>query len=198
MEFQDVVHLRRMIRRYRTDPVPQEAVERIVSATLHGPSAGFSQGIDIIVVTEPEMRQRIVESLSNQPEPDHPLLAAPVHMVITADEDRYHRRYNEQDKLALGGGKEIGWPVPYWFVDAGAAMMLTLLAAVDEGLGAGMYGHPDHVPRLQQILDMPSSVMPIGVIALGYNAEEPVSPERRQRIRERRRPASEAVHRERW
>jgi nitroreductase len=187
-----------MIRRYHATPVPEEVIERIVSATLHGPSAGFSQGIDAVVVTEPETRQRVVEALTDKPAPDSPLLAAPVQLIITADEDRYHRRYNEPDKLAVGGGKEIGWPVPYWFVDAGAAMMLALLAAVDEGLSAGFYGHPDHVARLQKIVEMPSSAVPIGVIALGYTAEDSPSPEMRQRIRARRRPASETVHRERW
>ena len=198
MEFQEVVRRRRMIRRYQSAPVPEEVVERVVAATLHGPSAGFSQGIDVIVVTDQETRQRVVEALSDEPEPDRPLYAAPVQLIITADEERYHRRYNEPDKLAVGGGKEIGWPVSYWFVDAGAAMMLALLAAVDEGLAAGFYGHPDHVARLQKILDLPSAAVPIGVIALGYSAEDSVSPEMRQRIRARRRPASEAVHRERW
>jgi nitroreductase len=199
MEFQEVICRRRMIRRYRSDPIPDGAVERIVSATLHGPSAGFSQGIDVIVITERETRQRVVDALSDEPEPDMPeLLAAPVQLIITADEMRYHQRYNEPDKLALGGGEEIGWPVPYWFVDAGAALMLALLSAVDEGLAAGFFGHPDHVARLQTILGVPASVVPIGVIALGYSAEEPVSPEVRQRIRARRRQTLDSVHRERW
>ena len=115
-----------MIRRYRPDPLPQDAVERIIAAALHVPSAGFSQGIDVTAVLQPEMRRRVVvEALNN--EPDSPLLDAPLLLIITADEERYHRRYNEPDKLAVGGGQEIGWPVPYWYVDAGSAMMLALL-----------------------------------------------------------------------
>jgi len=198
MEFHETVRRRRMIRRYLPDPVPLEAVERIVSTALHGPSAGFAQGIDIVIVTELETRTRIVAALGEQTQPGSPLLAAPVHLIITADESRYHRRYNEPDKLAIGGGQEIGWPVPYWFVDAGAALMLTLLAAVDEGLGAGFYGHPNHVVRLRRILALPADAIPIGVMALGYSAERQLSPRARQRIQARRRPISEAVHRERW
>ena len=56
MEFQEVWRRRRMIRRYRSDPLPEGAVERIVSAILHGPTGGFSQGIDVIVITKPETR----------------------------------------------------------------------------------------------------------------------------------------------
>ena len=37
-------------------------------------------------------------------------------------------------------GTEIDWPIPYWYVDVGATMMLILLAAVDEGLAAGFLG----------------------------------------------------------
>ena len=86
----------------------------------------------------------------------------------------------------------------YWFIDAGAALMLALLAAVDEGLAAGFYGHPDQEVRLQTLLGMPGSIVPIGVITLGYDAEGPLSPEARQRFRTRRRPRSETVHREQW
>jgi len=198
MEFQEVVRRRRMIRSYRSELVPEDAVERIVSAVLRGPTGGFAQGIDVIIITKPEMRQRVVEALYDEPEPNSPILAAPVHLIITVDEERYHRRYNEPDKLAVTGGTEIFWPVPYWFIDAGAAMMLALLAAVDEGLAAGFYGHPDQEVRLQTILEMPASIVPIGVIALGYDAEGPLSPEARQRFRARRRPRSEAIHREQW
>ena len=198
MEYQEVVRRRRMIRIYRSDPVPEDAVERIVSTVLRGPTGGFAQGIDVIIITKPEMRQRVVEALYDEPEPNSPILAAPVHLIITVDEERYHRRYNEPDKLAVTGGTEIFWPVPYWFIDAGAAMMLALLAAVDEGLAAGFYGHPDQEVRLQTILEMPASIVPIGVIALGYDAEGPLSPEARQRFRARRQPRSEVVHREQW
>ena len=198
MEFQEVVRRRRMIRRYRSDPIPEDAVERIVSAILRGPTGGFSQGIDVIVITTPEMRQRVVEALSDEPEPSDPKLVAPLQLIITVDEERYHRRYNEPDKLAITGGKEVFWPVPYWHIDAGAAMMLALLAAVDEGLAAGFYGHPDQEARLQRVLGIPASIVPIGVITVGYDGEGSLSAEARQRFRTRRRPRSEAVHREQW
>ena len=52
--------------------------------------------------------------------------------------------------------------------------------------------------RLQSILGMPASIVPIGVLMLGYSAEEPLAPEVRQRFRTRRRPSSEVIHREQW
>ena len=50
------------------------------------------------------------------------LFGSPPHavgMFIVMCDDR--RRYNEPDKLAVTGGNEIVWPVPYWYIDAGAA-----------------------------------------------------------------------------
>ena len=46
-------------------------------------------------------------------------------------------------RTGLGDGAD-GWPVPYWCVDGGMAVMALLLAAVDEGLGALFFGLFDH------------------------------------------------------
>jgi hypothetical protein len=48
-------------------------------------------------------------------------------LVMTREAD-YHERYQKDDKLEEG--EEIEWPVPSWDVDAGAALMLILLAAI--------------------------------------------------------------------
>ena len=88
---------------------------------------------------------------------------APVLMVISANESLYHARYNEPDKLAVTGGVEITWPVPYWFVDAGALMMLVLMAAIDEGLASAFIGHPDQKRICDDVLGLPDDVVPIGL-----------------------------------
>ena len=45
---------------------------------------------------------------------------------------------------------EITWPAPYWYVDSGSLFMLIQLAALSEGLGAGVYGVPgEGRPRAQ-------------------------------------------------
>jgi nitroreductase len=52
MDFTDVIHKRRMVRNFTAAPVPPESLNRILDATRRGPSAGFTQGQDFIVVTE--------------------------------------------------------------------------------------------------------------------------------------------------
>ncbi len=123
---------------------------------------------------------------------------APLHLVVCANERLYHDRYREPDKLAAAGGVEIHWPVPYWFVDAGAAMMLILLAAIDEGLAATFFGHPDQEAILRELLGLPEEVVPIGVAAIGRPAADPLAERGTSRLQARRRSLAEVVHWEGW
>lgn len=147
MEYREVLSRRRSVRAYRDEPVPREVLERITdAAVVRAPSAGFSQGLRLVVVTDPATRRAVAvagaeDELAAKGRPRWKA-AAPVHVVVLVREDDYHARYQRQDKLAITGGREIDWPAPYWFVDAGAAMMLLMLGAVDEGLVAASSGSP--------------------------------------------------------
>ena len=196
MEFREVIARRRMVRNYRTDPVGDDVIDRIVEAGRRAPSAGNTQGQSFVVVTDAERRRRIAE-LAGEPGYveagfDPWISRAPVHVVVCVSEAAYHRRYREPDKVGADG-TEIDWPIPYWWVDAGASLMGILLAAVDEGLGAGFLG-THAVPELASFLDLPDEVTPIGVVTLGVAA-----PDRRSSSLDRgRRPRDQIVHRQRW
>ena len=173
MELDAVVRKRRMVRNFEDRPVARESIERIVAIGRRGPTAGFAQGQYLVVVTDQETRRRIAE-LANEDiyvaQGMPPWISvAPVHVVVCASEADYHRRYQEADKLD-DSSNEIVWPVPYWLVDAGAAMMLLLLAAVDEGLSAGFFG-VHRLPGLKDLLGIPKEVTPIGVVTIGHAAE---------------------------
>lgn len=196
MDFQDVIRKRRMVRNYTDDPVDAATIDRLIEATRRAPSAGFSQGQYLVVVTSSETRKAIAD-LSAEPEYvsagfDPWISRAPVHFVICTSEADYHRRYREPDKVDAEGG-EIPWPIPYWWVDAGASLMLLLLAAVDEGLAAGLLG-VHSIPGLRELLGIPDEVTPIGVVTIGHPA-----PDRRSGSLSRgRRRESDVIHRERW
>ncbi len=185
-----------MVRNYRPDAVPPDILDRIVDAGLRGPSAGNSQGIGFVVVTQPDTRKAIAD-LADEEEYvaegfDPWISRAPAHIVITVSEEAYRERYREQDKLGPDG-EEIEWPVPYWFVDAGAAMMAVLLAAVNEGLAAGFLG-VHSLPDLATLLGIPRMHSPIGVITVGF----PMADRRSGSLDRGKRPRATVVHRERW
>ncbi len=174
MEFADVLARRRMVRNYTDQPVDAGSLQRVAAAALRAPSAGNSQAIAVVVVTDREARAGIADIAD---EPDYvaagfdPWISrAPAHIVIAVSEKVYRDRYSEPDKLNEDGSV-IEWPVPYWWIDAGASMMAVLLAAVDEGLAAGFLG-VHSVPELSGLLGIPEHFHPIGVITLGHPARD--------------------------
>ena len=197
MDFGEVLRRRKAVRNYLADPIPRESIERIVARGRRAPSGGFSQGVRMVIVTEQETRRRIAE-IAEEPEYvaqgfEPWISTAPVHVVLCVREDDYHDRYREADKLQ-DDGTEIDWPVPYWWVDAGAAMMLLLLAAVDEGLGSGMFGILDWQP-LKDLLGIPADFAPVAVVTIGKRATEQ---RRTGSARRGWKPLDEVIHWERW
>lgn len=173
MELDEALRRRRMVRNYTGDPVDRATVERLVDRARRAPSAGFSQGQRFIVVTDGD-RRRAIAGLAGEDAYvrkgfDPWISRAPVHIVPCADEGAYHRRYAEPDKG--GPGTAHRWPVPYWYVDAGASLMALLLAVVQEGLAAGFLG-VHHLDGLRTLLDIPAEVHPIGVVTVGHGTED--------------------------
>jgi nitroreductase len=203
VDFLDVLQQRRMVRHYEPEPVPRETLERICRTVRRAPSGGFSQGQRLVVVTEAETRKQIAgllheaEWIAQGREPW--LSVAPAHIVVCTREQDYHDRYNEPDKLAATGGVEVEWPAPFWFVDAGAAMMLLLLAAIQEGLAAGVYGVT--VPELQafkDLLGIPDDVNVVAGVTVGRPRPDPNASLATSRFTQRRRGLDEVVRWERW
>lgn len=198
VEFREILARRRMHRAFEPTPVPREVVERIVGVIRRAPSGGFSQGGSIVVVTDEATRGAIADAFADHPPTERFVRQAPLHLVISANESLYHARYNEPDKLAATGGVEVTWPVPYWFVDAGALMMLVLAAAIDEGLASAFIGHPDQKRIFGELLGLPDDVVPIGLALVGSAAPDPTAEQGTSRMRSRRRPRGDLVHWERW
>lgn len=196
MEFKEVLARRRMVRNFQDRPVDPAALERIAGAALRAPSAGNSQAIGVVIVTDAATRKAIAEIGEEDAYVsqgfDPWISRAPAHIVLSVSEEIYRARYAEPDKLGPDG-EEIDWPVPYWWIDAGASLMAVLLAAVDEGLAAGFLG-VHSVPSLAELLEIPQHRHPIGVVTVGYPA-----PDRRSRSLDRPRPGrADVIHHERW
>ena len=196
MEFSDVLTRRRMVRNYQELPVEDEKLDRIAAAALRAPSAGNSRAIGVVVVTDRETRADIAELADEasyvEAGFDPWISGAPAHIVISVSEQIYRDRYAEPDKLGPDG-QQISWPIPYWWVDAGAALMAVLLAAVNDGLSAGFLG-VHSVPDLGKRLGLPDHRVPIGVVTVGYPAQD-----RRSGSLDRpTQPTEAVVQRETW
>jgi nitroreductase len=195
----ELLKKRRMVRHYTGERVPREALERIAATVRRAPSGGFSQGQRLLVVDDPDLLARIAALGDGDPlegvEPWFETAGAQV-FVMTREND-YHDRYQRDDKLE--DGEEIVWPVPFWHVDAGAAMMLVLLAAIEEGLAAAVYGiFGDDETKLRDLLRIPDDFTLVAGISIGYPLPDPGWSSKTSRATQRRRTVDEVVHWNAW
>ena len=103
-----------MVRAYESRPIPRDVLERIAATVRRAPSAGFSQGQRLVVVTEPATRIAIAEATGEDfyvKQGFEPWISgAAALIVVCTREGDYHDRYRRPDKLVEG--EEIEWPVP--------------------------------------------------------------------------------------
>ena len=199
MEFAEVVRRRRMIRRFDQRPVPTDVMDRILDAGRRAPSAGFSQGLELLVLDTPGTIAEFWATTRDDEFPweDEDIAVGPTVLVLPLpDKARYIARYSEDDKIAFGMDEEAHWPVRFWDIDAAMSAMLMLLAAVDEGLGAWYFGITHGERALLDRFGVPEDLRPIGIIGFGYRAadEEPQG----SWTKRRRRPFEEQIHRNGW
>jgi len=191
-----------MVRCFEDRSLGRETVEAIVASAGRAPSAGFTQGVELLVLVGAQETARYWDVAL--PEDRRAgfrwpgLLHAPLIVVVFAHEQAYIDRYAEPDKrrarrLRSGHGGLGQWPAPWWIIDASFSALLVLLTAVDRGLGALFFGvfRPDEV---RDAFGVPDAYQPVGAVAVGYPAPDQPS----QSLRRGRRPVQEVIHRGHW
>jgi len=188
---------RRMVRRFDPRPIPAEVLGRILHSATRAPSAGFSQGLDLLVLEGGDAVRSFWRATAN-PRFDRPYSTAepPAIVLVLSDKQAYLDRYGAPDKAGLGMDTEEGWPVPYWDMDAAMAVMLMLLTATDEGVGAWWFGVFHGAEALLRDLGVPEGRRLVGAVALGWPA--PDDRPSGSAVTRPRRPTGEVVHRGRW
>jgi nitroreductase len=197
MDFDEVVRKRRMVRHFTDEPVPRDTIARLIEAAQHAPSAGFSQGISFVAVADAATRKEIASIAGEEHYTsggfDPFVSEAPVQIVVCTSEKVYKDRYREPDKKPDPDEEEQEWPVPYWHTDAGMALLLILLAAVNEGL-AGAFVGVWQQRELQELLGIPEHFLPIGVAMIGHASADKKSPS----LLRGRRKIDDVLHWEHW
>jgi len=147
----DTIYKRRSIRKYTGEPVSEEVLAAVVKAGMNAPSAGNQQPWHFVIIDQRPLLEKITEI--------HPyaqmLHEAPAAILVCGD---------------LNLEKHVG----YWVQDCSAAVENMLLEIVDQGLGGvwlGVYPREDRVSGLRKLLDIPESIIPFALIAVGHPGE---------------------------
>ncbi|MEA1905220.1 MAG: nitroreductase family protein [Candidatus Hadarchaeota archaeon] len=157
----EAIKQRRSVRRFKSDPVKEEDLRKILDAARWAPSAGNMQPLELVVVKDEEAKQRLARA-----SPDHSFIAeASVVIVVCANVPRTTRRYGHR-------GARL-----YVVQDTAAAAQNIHLAAYSLGYNTCWVGAFDD-EEVARVIRVPDSVRPMTIIPLGRPAEEPHPPSR--------------------
>ena len=159
-----VIMERRSVRRYRSEPVPQDVLLRVLDAARFSPSGKNLQPWKFIVVKNETLKQRLAEASLRQSF----IADAPIVVVACGFPDKCYSRMGNYMK---------SWPV-----DVAIAVEHLMLQAQEEGLGTCWVGAFDE-EEVRSILQVPDGVKVLALTPLGYPDEKPV-PRRRKSLEE--------------
>lgn len=153
-------------RRFKSDPVPDDLLEVLLSAAFSAPAKSDLQQSGIVIVRDAEKRKTI-EALM----PEMPWIAeAPVFMVFLADNRRI-RRISELRGKPFGNDHLDS--VLNAAVDTGLVLMNFICAAESVGLGCCPISVVrNHIETVGELLELPPHVFPICGFCLGWPAGE--------------------------
>ena len=158
MDTFEAIKTRRSIRKFKKREIPDDLTEKILEAGMYAPSARNQQPWHFILVTREELKEKLMKA--------HPyasmLREAPLAILVCGDTD-----------LELSHG--------YWPVDCSAATQNILLAAHAGGLGAvwlGVHPRQERKDAIRKIFNLPETVQPFSLVALGYPDEKKDTPDR--------------------
>src|SRR4051794_13398036 len=101
-----------MVRAFERRPIDDQVLDRVLNAARRVPSAGNSQGLDLLVIDDPEQYWSMTFAGDRSTFRWQGLFDAPVLVVPIVDPAAYARRYAEADKAATGLGAVDAWTVP--------------------------------------------------------------------------------------
>ncbi|MDG6225392.1 MAG: nitroreductase family protein [Candidatus Thermoplasmatota archaeon] len=148
----DILLDRRSIRKYRTEGVPKDNIDRILESAMAAPSAMNRRPCHFVVITDRDVIGAIPKI--------HPYAAmasrAPLAIVVCAD-----------SKVQTEPG--------YYSQDCSAAMQNMLLACTGLGLGSvwcGIYPRKERIEGFSRLLKVPENIVPFSLMIAGYPDEK--------------------------
>ncbi|HIE15238.1 TPA: nitroreductase [Candidatus Bathyarchaeota archaeon] len=149
MDFYEVIRTRRSVRSYKTDPIPDDVLRRILDAARISPSGSNRQPWKFIIVRDEKIKRKLAVACSNQ----QFIAEAPVIIVACGYNIHYNRGGYMRDMSML--------------VDVSIAFTHLILAAKAEGLGTCWIGSFDN-DEIKRILNIPEDVNVVAITPLGY------------------------------
>ena len=154
MDMYDVIRTRRSVRAYRPDPIPNEVLLRVLDAARIAPSGSNRQPTRLIVIQDPDTKQKLVPLCHNQA-----FIATAPYLVVACGRDLKYNRGEWMERYSM-------------IVDVAIAVDHLTLAARAEGLGTCWIGSFDNA-ALKKFFKLPDDFDVVALTPLGYPEGDP-------------------------
>ena len=154
MSVLEIIQKRRSIRKYRSDPIPEDIFQRVLEAARLAPSGSNLQPWKFIVVEDKALKDRLARASANQMF----MAQAPIIVVACGFPENCY--------------SSMGRYMKSWPVDVTIALEHLILQAEEEGLGTCWIGAFEE-KEVKSILNIPEDVKVLALTPLGYPAEKP-------------------------
>ena len=173
---QNLLTNRRIVRNYIQSDEEYLELSKVADYAIKIPTAGFARGIEIVHVSNKENIMELAK-LSNEESYvekgfDKWISKSLSIYILLVNEKAYHERYAQMDKDSSTNSSN--WDTPYWYVDAGAAMMNCMLLIEEIGLKSGFLGsHNMKIDNIKSLISIPENYKILGFITAGVEEKIP-------------------------
>jgi len=162
-----LLHQRASVRAFEDRPIPDDVLEQVLTAGIHAPTGGNLQPYSIVKITEPATNRHLAVRCGQEF-----IGTAPVNLLFCLD---YHRlgRWAEIERAPYTATSSFRH---FWigFQDVIIAAQNICTAADALGLGSVYIGTVvEFIPELRQMFDLPSGVLPVVLLCLGWPKHRP-------------------------
>ena len=153
---------RRVIRKYKTNPISEQTMALLLSAAQSAPTKSNLQQYSMVIIRDPEVRNAVSELVPSMPW----VRNAPVIAIFLGDVRRIRRLAEIRGHTYQNNNADTFMNAA---VDAALAMQCFITAADYLGLGTCPISYVrNRIDDLAEILDLPDGVFPISGLCVGY------------------------------
>jgi len=177
MEVNQAILDRRSIRKYKSDPIDEGTLSKVLEAARQAPSWANTQCWRLVVVKDKDIKNRLADTMFSFPgRPNltaEAVKAAPVAIAMCAEMSKSGFSFREPRQPATDKGE-------YWYMfDVALAMENLILSACSYGLGTVIIGAFD--PKAAaNVLKVPAGYAVVALTPLGYPDEAPAARPRKE------------------
>jgi 5,6-dimethylbenzimidazole synthase len=197
------IYTRRDVRTFLSDPIPEETIMKLLNAAHHGPSVGFMQPWNFIMVSTDKVKERLAWAA------DKERRALAIHYEDTRQDEFLNLKIEgiKQAPITIcvtcdptrGGSHVLGRnSIPETdIMSVACAIQNMWLAACAEGLAMGwvsFYKKND----VRDILGIPPHIDPVALLSIGFTENYPEKPILETANWEKRRSLNNLIFSETW